>query len=109
MVVNKAALNLNIQISNDFDHTGVYPKVKLDGIVTLVVANPVTSCHYNSLSSVSFSLSNAKVLIVYVFTVSSLHPGKSCMEESRSRYHGLQQCLLYLIVKKTVRYIVGPL
>lgn len=68
--------------------TGVYPKVKLDGTVTLVVANPVTSYHYSLLSSVSFSLINAKLLVVHLFTVSSLYLGKRCMEESRSRYHG---------------------
>lgn len=70
--------------------TGVYPKVELGGVVTLVIADPVTPYQYNSLSSVSVSLSNASFSVVHLPTVSSPYLGKSCKEESRSRYPGLQ-------------------
>lgn len=71
---------------------GVYPKVELGGVVTLVIADPVTSYKYNSLSSVSVSvsLSNARFSVMHLPTVSSPYLGKSCKEESRSRYPGLQ-------------------
>lgn len=70
--------------------TGVCPKVELSGVVTLVIADPVTSYQYNSLSSLSVSLSNANFSVVHLPTVSSPYLGKSCKEESRSRYPGLE-------------------